>query len=98
MFAQLTSTQEMSVVEAVQVLGLEDKELSAELIDERHRTMIDINEDNKHTSPYLIAKINNAKVAATKQFEKPAEPIKNSDEAVSTPEHPNATSTKDQKL
>lgn len=54
----------MPLSEAIMVLNLEGKDLTAELIDERHETMISINTSVKHQSPYLIAKINNAQAAA----------------------------------
>ena len=71
----------MSVSEAVQVLGLEDKELTADLVNERFEAMIEINKSGKHTSEYLIAKINNAHDAVIEQFkdhdQKPEETVEN---------------------
>ena len=54
----------MPLSEAVQVLDLEGRDLTKQIIDERHETMISINTSVKHQSPYLIAKINNAHAAA----------------------------------
>merc|ERR1712233_9990 len=79
--SQLTETKQMSVTEAIQVLGLEDKELTAELVNERFETMIEINKSGKHPSEYLIAKINNAHAATMEQFkednQKPEETVEN---------------------
>lgn len=68
----------MSLTEAIEVLGIEDQfktdEFTVELIEERHEKMIEINKKGKIVSPYLVAKINNAKdsaiVAALMEAEK----------------------------
>lgn len=71
-------SREMSLTEAIEVLGIEDQfktdEFTVELIEERHEKMIEINKKGKIVSPYLVAKINNAKdsaiVAALMEAEK----------------------------
>ncbi|CBY34412.1 unnamed protein product [Oikopleura dioica] len=71
-------SREMSLAEAIEVLGIEDQfktdEFTVELIEERHEKMIEINQKGKIVSPYLVAKINNAKdsaiVAALMEAEK----------------------------
>ena len=68
----------MSISEAIEVLGIEDQyktdDFTVELIEERHEKMIEINQKGKIVSPYLVAKINNAKdsaiVAALMEAEK----------------------------
>ena len=61
-------SREMSISEAIEVLGIEDQyktdDFTVELIEERHEKMIDINQKGKIVSPYLVAKINNAKDSA----------------------------------
>ena len=71
-------SREMSISEAIEVLGIEDQyktdDFTVELIEERHEKMIEINQKGKIVSPYLVAKINNAKdsaiVAALMEAEK----------------------------
>ena len=71
-------SREMSLSEAIEVLGIEDQfkteEFTVSLIEERHEKMIEINQKGKVVSPYLVAKINNAKdsaiVAALMEAEK----------------------------
>ena len=86
----------MPISEAISVLGLEDKELSFELIDERHQTMLDINNSGNHQSPYIIAKINNAKAAAIEQFKNPEEIIQE-EIAKAEAEKKSETKTEDKK-
>ena len=61
-------SREMSISEAIEVLGIDDQyktdDFTVELIEERHEKMIDINQKGKIVSPYLVAKINNAKDSA----------------------------------
>ncbi|CAG5107466.1 Oidioi.mRNA.OKI2018_I69.chr1.g3340.t1.cds [Oikopleura dioica] len=77
-FEKMGPSREMSLSEAIEVLGIEDQykteEFTVSLIEERHEKMIEINQKGKVVSPYLVAKINNAKdsaiVAALMEAEK----------------------------
>merc|ERR1712168_888781 len=59
-----TVNRQMGVHEAKKVLDLESIDiLDEQAVVEKHEKLIEMNEKSKHPSPYLIAKINNAKEA-----------------------------------
>ena len=59
-----TVNRQMGVREAKKVLDLETMDiLTEEAVVEKYEKLVEMNEKSKHPSPYLIAKINNAKDA-----------------------------------
>ena len=59
-----TVNRQMGVNEAKKVLDLDTMEiLTEEAVVEKYEKLVEMNEKSKHPSPYLIAKINNAKDA-----------------------------------
>ena len=61
---KLAENRSMPITEAIKVLNInEDQTSDLEHIEERYAAMIKMNEECKRKSPYLIAKINNAKDA-----------------------------------
>ena len=59
-----TVNRQMGVHEAKKVLDLDTMEiLTEEAVVEKYEKLVEMNEKSKHPSPYLIAKINNAKTA-----------------------------------
>ena len=57
-----TVNRQMGVHEAKKVLDLETIEiLTEDAVVEKYEKLVEMNEKSKHPSPYLIAKINNAK-------------------------------------
>ena len=59
-----TVNRQMGVHEAKKVLDLETIEiLTEDAVVEKYEKLVEMNEKSKHPSPYLIAKINNAKDA-----------------------------------
>ena len=61
---KIAETRQMSVREAVKVLNFPPgDDVTVESVEERHATILKMNEECKRKSPYLCAKINNAKEA-----------------------------------